>query len=183
MAEAAERIYARLLVIRCQARDEAAFEELVERYTPRLRYYLRELLGSEPAADDALQDVWLDAFRALPRLADPGAFAAWIYRLARDRAFRELRRSRRWRPLVEEDLCAEASDLEEFTADDARRVHEALALLLPEHREVLVLRFLEQMPYDDIARVVGCRLGTVRSRLHYAKRALKRILEGGDPDE
>ena len=50
-------------------------------------------------------------------------------------------------------------------------------LLGPEHREVLVLRFLEEMSYEDIARVAGCELGTVRSRLHYAKRALRRALE------
>src|SRR4051812_19964917 len=94
MTDAADRLYERVLVLRCQARDEASFEEVVARYTPRLRYYLRRMLGDLQSAEDALQEVWLDAFRGLPGLVEPGAFPAWIYRLARDRAFRELRRRR-----------------------------------------------------------------------------------------
>ena len=87
-----DRIYERVLVLRCQAGDEAAFAELVARYAPRLRYYLRRLLDGEP--DDVMQEVWLDVFRGLPRLADAGAFPAWLYRVARDRALRS-RRGRR----------------------------------------------------------------------------------------
>jgi RNA polymerase sigma-70 factor (ECF subfamily) len=108
MSDAADRLYERVLVLRCQARDEAAFEEIVVRYTPRLRYYLRRMLGGAPAAEDALQEVWLDAFRGLPRLIKPGAFSAWIYRLARDRAFRELRRRRSFVALDELDAIDES---------------------------------------------------------------------------
>ena len=57
------------------------------------------------------------------------------------------------------------------------RIHAALDELAPEHREVLVLRYVEDMTYEEIARVVGCEVGTVRSRLHYAKRALRGVLE------
>jgi RNA polymerase sigma-70 factor (ECF subfamily) len=91
------------------------------------------------------------------------------------------RQLRRPRPpvqhLEEDDLAGSAEDREEFTAEDAGRVHAALDRLAPEHREVLVLRFLEGMSYQTIARVTGERLGTVRSRLHYAKRALRDLLE------
>jgi RNA polymerase sigma-70 factor (ECF subfamily) len=175
MRDPADRLYERLLVLRCQAGDEAAFAELVERYGPRLRYYLRKLLGPGGETEDVLQDVWLDVFRALPRLADPGAVAAWLYRIARDRAWRLLRRRRRApSPLPEDDLAGEES---EFSVADAEAIHAALEQLPPEHREVLVLRFLEEMSYDDIARVVGCPLGTVRSRLHHARRGLRRAIE------
>jgi RNA polymerase sigma-70 factor (ECF subfamily) len=58
-----------------------------------------------------------------------------------------------------------------------RRIHAALDELPPEQREVLVLRFLEEMSYEEIARVVGCQLGTVRSRIFYGKRALRQVLE------
>jgi RNA polymerase sigma-70 factor (ECF subfamily) len=176
MADQTERLYERVLVLRCQAGNEPAFAELVERYAPRLRYYLRKMLGDAHAAEDALQDVWLDVLRALPRLLDAGAFAAWLYRIARDRACRVTRRQRKDRPLVEADVPAE-EDREEFSAADAEAVHQALDELPPEHREVLVLRFLEEMSYEDIARVAGCELGTVRSRLHYAKRGLRRALQ------
>jgi RNA polymerase sigma-70 factor (ECF subfamily) len=176
MSDAAEQLYEHVLVLRCQAGDPAAFEELVARYGPRLRYYLRKLLGGD-GADDALQEVWCDAFRGLPRLLDPRALPAWLYRLARDRAFRQLRRRRVFVPLPEGDLPDPAGDGDEFTAEDARQVHAALDRLAPEHREVLLLRFLEDMPYEDIARVTGCPVGTVRSRLHYAKHALRQVIE------
>jgi RNA polymerase sigma-70 factor (ECF subfamily) len=178
MTDAADRLYERVLVLRCQARDDAAFEEIVARYTPRLRYYLRKMLGGAEAAEDALQEVWLDAFRGITRLIEPAAFSAWVYRLARDRAFRELRRRRSHLPLEDFDLIDEASDAGEFSPEDAGRIHGALDTLPPEHREVLVLRFIEGLTYDEIAGVVGCHIGTVRSRLHYAKRALRRLIEG-----
>jgi RNA polymerase sigma-70 factor (ECF subfamily) len=178
MTDLADRLYERVLVLRCQAGDGAAFAELVGRYQPRLRYYLRKLLADDEAAADALQEVWLDAFRGLPRLADPAALPAWLYRIARDRAFRVLRRRRPPpEPIDEAELADVADNGVDFSAEDAARVHAALDRLAPEHREVLVLRFLEAMSYEDIARVAGCPAGTVRSRIHYAKRALRRALE------
>src|SRR5262245_45385874 len=103
MNDRAEQIYERLLVVRAQAGDESAFAELVERYSPRLRYFVGKLLGPERhrgrslqggGVEDILQDVWLDVFRHLPRLADPQALAAWLYRIARDRAYFRLRKAR-----------------------------------------------------------------------------------------
>src|SRR5438105_3226823 len=94
MTDTPDRLYERVLVLRCQAGDEDAFAELVERYQPRLRYFLRKMLRPAEATEDALQDVWLAVFRGLARLADVGAFRAWLYRIARDRALRELRTCR-----------------------------------------------------------------------------------------
>ena len=73
MTDTTDRLYETVLVLRCQAGDEAAFAELVERYQPRLRYFLRKMLRDVQGAEDALQDVWLDVFRAVSRLADVGA--------------------------------------------------------------------------------------------------------------
>src|SRR5437764_12711173 len=95
----ADGLYERVLVLRCQAGDEAAFADLVGRYHPRLRYYLRKMLPDPQAVEDAVQDVWLAVFRALPRLADLGAFRPWLYRMARDRVAREFRRRPPPRPL------------------------------------------------------------------------------------
>jgi RNA polymerase sigma-70 factor (ECF subfamily) len=64
-----------------------------------------------------------------------------------------------------------------FSAEDAGRIHAALDELTPEHREVVMLQNIEDMTYEEITRVVDCPLGTVRSRLHYAKRTLRRVLE------
>ena len=178
MTDRLEQLYEQVLLVRCQAGDEAAFAELVGRYAPRLRYFLRRMLDGGDA-DDVLQEVWLDVFRGLPHLRDAGAFPAWLYRLARDRVMRGLRRKRAAQvPLLDVDVPEEAE--EGFTAEDAERIHEALDRLPAEQREVLVLRFLEGMAYDDIARVIDTPVGTVRSRLHYAKQALRRILERRD---
>jgi RNA polymerase sigma-70 factor (ECF subfamily) len=178
MIDTADRIYERVLVLRCQSRDEAAFAELVERYQPRLRYYLRKLLGDLQNAEDALQDVWLDVFRSVSRLAEAGAFRAWLYRIARDRAFRQLRQRRPpYQPLEDVDLIDGQTEEAPYTLEDVERIHAALDALSPEHREGLVLRYVEDMNYEEIARVVGCQVGTVRSRLHYAKHALRGVLE------
>jgi RNA polymerase sigma-70 factor (ECF subfamily) len=179
MIDPAELIYDRLLVLRAQAGDEAAFAELVERFSPRLRYFLRKLLGPADEAEDALQDVWLDVLRHLPRLDDPQALVAWLYRIARDRAFGRLRKLRRIEKPLDEAGVIDPATAEEndFSPEDAARIHAALDALPHEQREVLVLRFLEEMSYDEIARVVGCQVGTVRSRIHYGKRALRRALE------
>jgi RNA polymerase sigma-70 factor (ECF subfamily) len=180
MADLADRFYRQVLVLRCQTGDGDAFAELVAWYQPRLRYFLRKLLRDPGGADDALQEVWIDVFRGLARLADPAAFPAWLYRIARCRAPRERRGRPPPAPLDEHDP-AEPADGDDFTAADAEAVHAALDRLGPEHREVLLLRFMEEMTYEEIARVTGCPLGTVRSRLSYAKRALRRILEGMKP--
>ena len=177
MTDAADRLYEQLLVLRCQAGDETAFETLVARYHGRLAYYLRGLLPREDQVDDVLQEVWLAVFRALPRLADPGALAAWLYRIARDKALVRWRGHRQERPLDESDLVEEPSQRDEFGPEDAREIHAALAQLTPEHREMLVLRFLEDMSYGQIAEVTGCPVGTVRSRLYYAKSALRHAIE------
>src|SRR4051812_32866893 len=105
MSDPVERLYERLLVLRCQTGDETAFAELVARYAPRVGYYLKKLLAGLDGADDLLQEVWLDVFRNVPRLRDPAAFPAWLYRIARDRAFRTLRKKRLPAvPLEEEEL-------------------------------------------------------------------------------
>jgi len=177
MTESLDRIYERVLVVRCQAGDEVAFEELVSRYAPRLRYFLRKLLGNVATAEDCLQEVWLDAFRGLPRLADPLALRAWLYRIARDRAFAVLRRAGRTEcSLGETDVPDASADEPQFTDEDAAEIHAALDKLPPEQREALVLRFLEEMSYGEIATATGQPLGTVRSRIHYGKQALARLL-------
>jgi RNA polymerase sigma-70 factor (ECF subfamily) len=178
MTDAADRLYETVLVLRCQAGDEAAFAELVERYQLRLRYYLRKMLRDGHRAEDALQDVWLAVFRGLSRLADLGAFRAWLYRIARDRALGELRKRRPpCRPLEAVEWADKKVEETPVTAEDVGRVHAALDELAAEHREVLVLRYVEGMSYEEISRVVGCQVGTVRSRLHYAKRSLRGVLE------
>jgi len=178
MIDPAERLYERLLVVRCQSGDEEAYRELVGRFGPRLRYFLRKLLPYGDRADDLLQEVWIDVFRQLPRLQDVGAFTPWIYKIVRARAALELRRNGRTPPAAELPEFATATQEEPaFSPEDAVRIHSALDELPAEQREALVLRFLEELSYEEICEVVGCPVGTVRSRIHYAKLAMQRLLE------
>ena len=82
MGDDLDRIYERVLVLRCQAGDQAAFAELVERYQPRLRLFVRKMLDDVPETDDAIQDVWLDVFRHVANLRDLGGLAegGWRWR-------------------------------------------------------------------------------------------------------
>ena len=174
-----DRIYQRLLVLRCQTGDEAAFAEIVGLYHPRLRRFLRRMLDDDVhAADDALQDVWFDVFRGVGKLRDGGAFASWLWRIARDRAYRVLRRKGIAIGAIDDiGDVPETAPEPDFDAEDRRRVSESLVRLPHAQREVLLLRFVEELSYEQIAAAVGCELGTVRSRLHYAKRALRDVMQ------
>ena len=173
-----EHLLEQLWILRCQTGDDAAFELLVERYQGPLRYYIRRLIGDSHAAEDVLQNVWMTVIRELPKLRDRRSFAVWVYRIARSKAFRQLKRKGHL-PIPTEDMEVEADAKEEghFSPEEAAVVHQCLGNLPFQHREVLMLRFFEQMSYEQIAGVVGCRVGTVRSRLHYAKHALRREIE------
>ncbi len=177
MTDRTDFVYEQLLVLRCQIGSEAAFAELVRRYGPRVRRYLRRLLDRPEDVEDAIQEVWADVFRGLWRLRDNGALAAWMYRIARDRAYRALRRQHvKCVPLIEADLPEDAPE-PGLTPEEIQQVHLAMDRLSIEHREVLLLRFMEDMSPEQIGQVIGCPAGTVRSRLHYAKRELRKELQ------
>lgn len=171
----------RIVVVQAQARDPAAFRELVERYQRRLAYYIRRVTGDEHGAFDVMQEVWLAVFRRLASLESPEAFRVWLYKIAHDASVDHLRRSlRQPAPLIDEALvCDELDGWNELEAlENAELVHRTLEQLSPPHREVLTLRFLEGMEVSEIAKVIGCAVGTAKSRLHYAKRALRQQIEG-----
>ncbi len=132
MSDEAERLYERVLVLRCQTGDEAAYRELVTRFGPRLRYFLLKLTARADRVDDLVQETWLDVLRQLPRLQDAAAFTAWLYRIAHGKAMLDGRRS--GRELVAtgevEDVVDEQSE-PTFSPDEAVRIHAALDQLEP----------------------------------------------------
>lgn len=167
-------IYEQTLVLRSQLGDERAFEELLKLFGPRLLQFTRKMMDSTPAQiDDVTQEIWVAIYRGLPSLLDITKFRPWAFRVARDRIFREFRRRRIPVDQLDDEMAEVELDSDE-TSVDHEAIHHSLERLTPEHREVLVLRFLEDLSYEDIARVTGQSLGTVRSRIHYAKRALRR---------
>jgi len=179
MADPASRLHLlQVLVVRCQLGDRDAFAEMVELCQPRLRAFLHKMLPEPHHVDDVAQDVWMDVYKDLPVLIHPGAFLPWLYRIAHNRCARTMRRVRP--PVMSLEDVDVADDIEvdlKFAAEDAEAVHAAMAQLSEPHREVLLLRFLEDMSYQEIANVLGCPVGTVRSRIHNAISMLRRILE------
>jgi RNA polymerase sigma-70 factor (ECF subfamily) len=173
--DAAARVYDRLLILRCQTGDPAALREVIGRYSPGLRLFIAKI-GAADCCDDVLQETWFDVYRKLKSLQQPDAFAAWVYRIARDKVYR-LRR-RRLPAFVDHDVAQLPADVDEdFSQEESARVRIALDALAVEHREVLLLRFVESMSYEQIAEVINRPNGTVRSRIHYAKLALRAQLE------
>lgn len=178
MADRAGRVYLQVLVVRCQLGDRDAFAQIVALCQPRLRAFLHKMIARPHQVDDVAQDVWMDVYRDLPELVQPAAFLPWLYRIAHNRCTRMMRRPHPPPASLEElDVADEVADEVEFTAEDAEAVHAAMSRLSDVHREVLLLRFLEDMSYDEIANVFQCPVGTVRSRIHNAKSALRQILE------
>jgi RNA polymerase sigma-70 factor (ECF subfamily) len=166
------------LVLGAQEGDSEAFRRLIESYDRRLLYYIRRVLGEAEEAFDVLQEVWLSAHRNLRKLRSPRAFRVWLYRIAHDQTISALRRRHRGIPLEELPI----DELPDVTAPDlnfdaADVVHAALRALSLDHRRVLTLHFLEDMSVAEIAEVLAANTGTVKSRLHYAKAAMRRWME------
>jgi len=175
-----ERMGERLVVLRAQSGDRVAFHELVTIYQQRLTYYVHRLVQDAHQARDILQDVWLDVFRTLGRLQSPAAFRVWLYRIAHNHAVSHIR-DQAVDAGAKERLALGGDDVDRWndldTLENAELVHFALGKLSVSHREVMTLRFLEGMDVKEIARVLECSEGTAKSRLHYAKRALRRLIE------
>ena len=178
-----EKLLEQALILQCQAGSAEAFELIFARYSGRLKYFLRRLLGPARDVDDICQEVWLTVFKGLQQLRNPDAFRVWLYRIARNRAYQELRKERTALPAVATSEMAEEIEEEEFRPEDAAAIHQGLEKLQADHKDVLMLRFLEEMSYEDIAQTLGCSLGTVRSRIHYAKRALRTEMEALSDEE
>ena len=173
-----------LLVIRCQTGDEKAFALLLDRFGPRTLQYLEQIVGDD--ADDVQQEVWLDVYRRAGQLATPRSFVSWLFTITRHRAVDYLRRRRRARELLE-DVAAESlvtdEAIELTDAPDLPDLSHVLAKLQPLHREVLLLRYQDDLSYEEIAAVVGCSVGTVKSRIHNAKRRLQSEYANSRGDE
>ena len=166
-----------VLITRCQLRDRQALAELIERYERPVRYFIRGLVDNADLADELFQDTWLTVIARIHTLGNPERFTMWLYRIARNRVYQEFRRTKQ---VVELDESMEAPDNpkeEVLSFEDVARLHQCLGELKPFQREVLMLRFIESMSYEEIAEVLDCNVGTVRSRIHYAKQALREQLE------
>jgi len=172
-----------LLVVRCQRGDRTAFEAIVQLWERSLFYYLRRLAASESDAWELLQETWLKSFRSLDSLRDPRAFPAFLYRIARNAAISRFRKREfeQVESYPNEVPDESANHVDAF--DNAEAVHCALDQLPLLQREALTLFFLEDLSLDEMAALLEVPLGTVKSRIHNAKAAMRNILSQGDRHE
>jgi len=174
------------LAIRCRGSDEEAFAELVDRHKHGLCRFVAQLIGARDS-EDLAQEVFLRAYQALPRFRGEATFRTWLYRIARNRCFTELRRRGRqgeWFSLTEdvtETLLLPESSGPELAEEIARadlsaRVREAMAVLPAPYRGVLTLFYLDELRYEEIAVVLDVPVGTVKTWIHRARLRLRDVL-------
>ncbi len=172
------------LVLRFRAGDEAAFDRIVERLTPRLQAIAQRLLGNAEAAEEAVQDAWVRIYDRIGDVQDAGAFEGWATRVTLSRvhdAFRVRSRERAAKEGLAGLRAAVGSPPEKVSASEredlARVLREAIASLDDVHREVFVLREIEGLSHERISRMLGTPEGTVWSRLSYARARLREYLK------
>ena len=179
-------------VAQARGGDASAFEELVEAYQTQVyRLALRMCGGRAEDAQEVAQEAFLAAWRGLPRFRGQCRFSSWLYKLTANAAVDHLRREKRRPAAVPLENAGEPADphtpQEELERRELHRaVQQALDRLTPEHREVLLLRQMQGLSYQEIGAALSLEEGTVKSRLSRAKRQLRTILaEGnllGEPD-
>lgn len=166
------------IVDRARAGDRDAFSALLRHYDPGLRALAYRLLGNRERMDDALQEAYLRAYRGLPRFRGASGLGTWLYRIAYNACLDELERSRRGAALPLEDAGELADGRPDLVESLSSRtvVADALAELPPPDRAAVLLVDAQGFDYESAGEVLGVPAGTVASRLHRARRALRRAL-------
>lgn len=170
------------LVIQCQKGNTALFRQLYQRYQDRVRATLFQLCGSENL-DDLVQEVFLRVWKSLPKLREASYFSTWLYRITWNVATDERRKFARQPRITEDDSQLHQTPTNPLTDSDLMRLHyqdliqRGLQKLTLEHRAVMVLHDLEDVPQKEIAQILQLPVGTVKSRLFNARKQLKQYLQ------
>jgi RNA polymerase sigma factor (sigma-70 family) len=174
------------LILRCRRGSTAAFEPLVRAHEARALAVAEGMLGDADDAADAVQEAFVKAYRSLRRLREGSTFGPWFRTIVRNHCRDRLRAAGGRSQVAWEEGAAEEAGREAPSAAAAleraelsEAVRGALARISPEHREILVLKEMEGMSYAEIARETGVPAGTVASRLHHARLALRKVLVAG----
>lgn len=179
------------LVRRSRQGEMEAFGQLVTLYERRVSALAGRILGTTASTDDiddTVQDIFIQAWRALPRFRGDARFSTWLYRIATNMAIKQWHRRKRNRIVVAEEDISEMergriADPTQSPSDRAEVMAQSRALLdavdsLPEkHRSVVLLHYFEDYSCEEIAGILECSVGTVWSRLHYACRKLRGALD------
>jgi RNA polymerase sigma-70 factor (ECF subfamily) len=181
------------LVKRCQEGDTEAFDELVTRYRTRVFGMIYNMVHSEQDAWDLAQDSFVKAWKSIKRFRGQSSFYTWIYRIVMNVTIDWLRKKQIKAGGAEFDdsiqlkevdpasktmpkadvLPSESMEQKEIRSE----IDKAIAQLSPEHRAVILMKEIDGMQYHEIAETLGCSIGTVMSRLFYARKKLQNLLK------
>ena len=180
------------LVRRCQDGDSEAFDELVVRYRTRVFGMIYNMVHSEQDAWDLAQDSFVKAWKSIKRFRGQSSFYTWIYRIVMNVTIDWLRKKRVKAGEAEFDDSIQLKDVDPASKTLPRsdalpsenleqreirtEIDNAIAQLSPEHRAVILMKEIEGMQYHEIAETLGCSIGTVMSRLFYARKKLQNLL-------
>ena len=178
-----------LLVERTVAGDQRAYELLVRKYERRIQRLIARMVRDVDLVEDIAQETFIRAYRALPQFRGEAQFYTWLYRIAVNTAKKALMQLRR-DPVITEGALRVGSDEDETSSPQielsseetpetvlaakeiAATVNAAMAALPQDLRQAITLREIEGLSYEDIAEVMGCPIGTVRSRIFRAREAI-----------
>ncbi len=177
------------LVRAAQKGDMTAFEEMVARHRDKIYARAYSMMRNEDEALDLSQEAWVKGWQRLVQFQGDSSFLTWMTRIVINLCLDQLRKQKRQRAESIEALEEESGGVERFMpvtttnptaglerTELRRRIDRALALLSKEHRAVLVLHEFEELEYKEIAKRMGCSIGTVMSRLFYARRRMASLL-------
>src|SRR6478609_11732954 len=180
------------LVKRCQAGETEAFDELVTRYRTRVFGMIYNMVHSEQDAWDLAQESFLKAWKSIGRFRSQSTFYTWIYRIVMNVTIDWLRKKQVKGSGAEFDDAIQLREIDPASKTVPRagplphegmqgreirdRIDAAIAQLSPEHRAVILMKEIEDMQYREIAESLGCSIGTVMSRLFYARKKLQDLL-------
>jgi RNA polymerase sigma-70 factor (ECF subfamily) len=171
------------LIAKSQNGNDEAYGVLVERYKTKVFNMTYSMTLNREVADDLAQEVFIKAYYALPRFKGKSAFSTWLHQITVNHTRDYLRKSSRMKQVPFEETKAEHSTFEDEREKREREeefvwrkkiVHEAIATLPPRYRIILSLRDIQGLPYEEISRVLNISSGTVDSRLHRARKMVKK---------
>jgi RNA polymerase sigma-70 factor (ECF subfamily) len=181
------------LVKRCQEGDSEAFDQLVTRYRTRVFGMIYNMVHNEQDAWDLAQDSFVKAWKSISRFRGQSSFYTWIYRIVMNVTIDWIRKKqvkgtgaefddsiqlKEIDPASKTMPRADALPYERMQQGEIRaQIDKAIAQLSPEHRAVILMKEIEDMQYHEIAETLGCSIGTVMSRLFYARKKLQSLLK------
>ena len=167
----------------CQRGEQAAFTALFEAYQDRVYSIALRFSGDPSVARDITQETFLKLLSKIREFRGEARFESWLYRMVVNSCLDHRRGARRWSPLLDDWLGGLRASGESvlqrlMRCEVEENVQQVVRKLAPELRMVVILRYTEQLPYDQIAEILGCPPGTVASRLNRAHKLLERRLAG-----